>query len=95
MQFLLTRLELPLFHIMTARVTFGNINGVDGAATHVTLHDAPKDQVTTVYRTASATGAADGLNCHHHLNQRKSSVDPTGKYYKNFNGVWLLFKKIV
>ena len=58
---ILHNLEIPLFHIMTAKVTFGNINGVDSAATYVTLHDTPNDQTTAMYSTASSTSAAEGL----------------------------------
>jgi len=75
-------LEIPLFHIMTAKVTFGNINGVDSAATHVTLQEAPNDQTTTVISTASSTSGADGLKQRRQggssSTQPVESIDPTG-----------------
>ena len=74
-------LEIPLFHIMTAKVTFGNINGVDSAATHVTLSDTSRDHMTTVYSsTASSSGAADGLKQRRQRGSSESSADCTGTY---------------
>lgn len=76
-------LEIPLFHIMTAKVTFGNINGVDSAATYVTLQDAPKDHVTTMISMASSSSGADGLKQRRQGGSsssypQQSPVDPTG-----------------
>ena len=77
-------LEIPLFHIMTAKVTFGNINGVDSPATHVTLHDASEDHVTTMISMASSSSSgADGLKKRHHSGSspsqpQESQADPTG-----------------
>ena len=76
-------LEIPLFHIMTAKVTFGNINGVDSAATHVTLHDAPEDHVTTMISMASSSSGADGLKKRHQSGSsssqpQESPADPIG-----------------
>lgn len=70
---------------MTAKVTFGNINGVDSPATHVTLHDTPKDQITAMYSTASSTGAAEGLKQRRQGGSSssqppESSVDSTGTH---------------
>lgn len=67
---------------MTAKVTFGNINGVDNAATHVTLQDAPKDHVTTMISMASSSSGADGLKQRRQggsssSQPQESSVDPT------------------
>lgn len=75
--------EIPLFHIMTAKVTFGNINGIDSAATHVTLQDLPKDHVMSTVSTVSSTGRTDGLKQRRQgglssSQPRESSVDPTG-----------------
>ena len=82
-QFSFMLLEIPLFHIMTAKVTFGNINGVDSPATHVTLHDASEDHVTTMISMASSSSGADGLKKRHHSGSTSSQpqeapADPTG-----------------
>ena len=69
---------------MTAKVTFGNINGVDSPATHVTLHDASEDHVTTMISMASSSSSgADGLKKRHHSGSsssqpQESPADPTG-----------------
>lgn len=81
--YVLFYLEIPLFHIMTAKVTFGNINGVDSAATHVTLQDALEDQVTTVISTASSTSGVNSLKQRRQGGSSstqpfESSVDSTG-----------------
>ena len=78
---------------MTAKVTFGNINGVDSPATHVTLQDTSKDRTTAMYSTASSTSAADGLKQRRQGGSSssqppESSVDSTGmdilKLCKNY-----------
>ena len=76
-------LEIPLFHIMTAKVTFGNINGVDSAATHVTLHDTHEGHATTTISMPSSSSGADGLKKRHQggsssSQPQESSADPTG-----------------
>ncbi len=35
----LVAIEIPLFHLMSARVTFGNINGVNQSVPHVSLQE--------------------------------------------------------
>jgi len=65
---------------MTAKVTFGNINGVDTPAEHVTLRDQPGDQVTAMVHTAPPAGRMEGLKQRLHVGQtsQSSSVDSMG-----------------
>ena len=67
---------------MTAKVTFGNINGVDSPAEHVKLRDQPGDQVTPMVPTAPSAGRVDGLKQRLHVGQssQSSSVDSMGVY---------------
>ena len=66
---------------MTAKVTFGNINGVDSPAEHVSLRDQPGDHVTAVVPAAPIAGKVEGLKQRLHVGQssQSSSVDPMGK----------------
>ena len=91
---------------MTAKVTFGNINGVDSPATHVTLHDASEDHVTTMISMASSSlSGADGLKKRHHSGStssqpQESPADPTGtniiiKMHSYFYCIILMYKMLV
>jgi len=91
-------LEIPLFHIMTAEITFGNINGVDSAAIHITLQETPNVQVTSDFNIF----IADGLKQRHQggssSTQPVESIDPTGTMgvcscVKSV--MWLIFRHTV
>jgi len=65
---------------MTAKVTFGNINGVDSPAEHVALQDQPGNQVTVMVPPAPPAGRIEGLKQRLHVGQssQSSSVDSMG-----------------
>ena len=61
--------EIPLFHVMTARVTFGNINGHKEPAPHVSLHMEQKRAELPVVTTPTTQKEVESGITHRHNSQ--------------------------
>ena len=55
--------EIPIFHVMSARVTFGNIGGCSEPVPHVALHteEEEEEKAEVFSRGATSPQLSDGL----------------------------------
>lgn len=70
------KFEIPLFHVMSARVTFGNVNGIKQPIPYVSLEseEVPQPIVSDTSETTSTTGISSILKRRHHTNSKSEDT---------------------